>query len=90
MVSNLLTVDEAAAILVVKRARIYDLCRRRMLPVVRIGRQVRFDSQALLDWISQGGTLHLNQAERMNDDKKIKCACDLATSRHKHDNAKSG
>lgn len=36
--------------------RTWELIRRRMLPgVVRIGRQIRVDEEALEEWIKQGG-----------------------------------
>lgn len=41
-ISPLLTAAEVAAILRVRRSRVYDLARHGQLPVVRLGRQVRF------------------------------------------------
>lgn len=35
--------------------RIYELCRKGIIPHVRIGRRVKFDPQAIEDWIRQGG-----------------------------------
>jgi excisionase family DNA binding protein len=43
----LITVDEAAVILRVKRARAYELARQGVIPVVRLGRQVRVDPRRL-------------------------------------------
>lgn len=51
--------DEVALILKVTKARVYELARERVLPpgvVVRIGRQLRFDLNALAVWIAQGGS----------------------------------
>ena len=53
---RLLTAEEVAAILRVKTARAYELSRTRVLPTVRIGRQVRYDESALLEWIRAGGS----------------------------------
>ena len=52
---RLLTAKEVAAILCVKPARVYELSRIKLLPTVRIGRQVRYDESALLEWIKAGG-----------------------------------
>lgn len=35
--------------------RIYELCRKGLIPHVRIGRRVKFDPQAIEEWISKGG-----------------------------------
>jgi excisionase family DNA binding protein len=54
--SNLLTVEEVAAVLRVPRARAYELARTGVIPgVVRIGRQVRVDSGRLEGFIRKGG-----------------------------------
>ncbi len=52
---RLLTVPEVAPILRVSAARAYELARDGVLPVVRIGRQVRVDPTVLRDWIREGG-----------------------------------
>ena len=55
---QLVKVKEAAQILNVDRHRMYELARE-ILPsgvVVRIGRQIRFDPDALQVWITKGGT----------------------------------
>ena len=53
---ELVTVAEAAAILNVKRWRVYELCRRDAIPgIVRIGRQVRIAREGLLQLIEEGG-----------------------------------
>ena len=61
MQKRLKTADEVADFLGVTIPRVYDLARQHMFPpgvVVRIGRQVRFDEDALAGWISRGGTAH--------------------------------
>jgi excisionase family DNA binding protein len=51
----LLTLTEVAKILRVKYARATDLARSNILPVVRLGRQVRVDQRALDAFIAGGG-----------------------------------
>jgi excisionase family DNA binding protein len=54
---NLLTANEVAQILRVPTARVYELARRKMLPVLTLGqRQVRFEEAALREWIAAGGS----------------------------------
>ena len=52
---RLLTVDETARVLRVSRQRVYELARSRLLPAVRIGRQLRFELAKLHQWIEKGG-----------------------------------
>ncbi len=52
---RLLTIPEAAEVLRVPRARIYQLAREGLLPVVHLGRQLRVDESQLHDWIASGG-----------------------------------
>ncbi len=55
-VNPLGTVDDLAARLGVRRGRAYDLVREGRVPgVVRIGRQIRIDLDAVDDWIRAGG-----------------------------------
>lgn len=51
----LLTVEEVSKRLSVPKSRAYELVRRDLLPVVRIGRQVRIDPEELEAWIRRGG-----------------------------------
>ena len=53
---KLLRVAEVALILDVPTARAYELARTGVLPVVRVGRQVRVDGEKLREWIDDGGT----------------------------------
>lgn len=46
----------AAELLDVSVARLYDMARRDMIPVVRYGRRLRFVVEHLNDWLDQGGT----------------------------------
>jgi excisionase family DNA binding protein len=52
---NLLTIDELAAVLHVRRQRAYDVVRQGLVPAVRVGRQLRVDRLALRAWIHAGG-----------------------------------
>lgn len=51
----LLTITEVAEILTVSTQRAYELARKGLLPVVRLGRQVRVAPAQLADWIVRGG-----------------------------------
>lgn len=46
-----ISVDEAAKLLGISRSFAYELCARRELPVIRLGRRVVVRRQALLDLI---------------------------------------
>ena len=52
---ELYTVEEAAAILRVSKARCYELIRKKLLPAVSLGRQKRVGSRALKTFIESGG-----------------------------------
>ena len=52
---RLLRVSEVATILGLSKSRVYELCRRNILPAVRIGRQVRVDHQEIEEFIRSGG-----------------------------------
>ena len=52
---RLLTIPEVARVLHVRTERAYQLARDGVLPVVRLGRQVRVNGRALDDWVAQGG-----------------------------------
>ena len=51
----LLSIDEVARRLGVRRARAYELVREGLLPAVRLGRQVRVSNEALRAWVLGGG-----------------------------------
>ncbi len=54
--TRLLKAKEVAGIYQLPLARVYELARSGVLPVVRIGeRQIRFDEAALNVWVSRGG-----------------------------------
>lgn len=52
---RLLRVPKVARILDISEQRVYEMARQDLLPHVRLGRQIRIDSQALDDFITQGG-----------------------------------
>jgi excisionase family DNA binding protein len=59
--NRLLVAREAWTILNISRSRFYDLVRRGVLPpgvVIKLGeRQLRFNEEALRQWIANGGLL---------------------------------
>jgi len=61
---ELLKADEVARMLRVPSARVYDLARQRVIPSVRLGRQLRFSESALQRWISDGGCALLGDWRR--------------------------
>jgi len=52
---RLLRISEVARVLQVEEPRAYALARQGVIPVVRIGRQVRVAEAALRRWIGSGG-----------------------------------
>ena len=52
---SLLSAPQVAQRLGVSTQRVYGLVRMKMLPVVRIGRDVRFDGAEIEAWIKAGG-----------------------------------
>jgi len=53
--TKLLKADEVARILDVPRDRIYEMASDDLLPVVRMGRQIRVDEAKLKECIEKGG-----------------------------------
>jgi excisionase family DNA binding protein len=53
---RLIQAKRASEVLSVSLARLYELARLGVIPVVRLGpRQIRFDEDALTEWARQGG-----------------------------------
>lgn len=52
---QLLRILEVAKTLSISPQRAYELARSNVLPVVRLGRQLRVDPSALAEWVAQGG-----------------------------------
>ena len=55
MTKELLTLAQTAKVLKVKYPRVAELARDGLIPVVRLGRQVRVDPDQLTEFISSGG-----------------------------------
>lgn len=49
----LLTVPEAARVLRISRNKVYELVRQRLIPAVRLGKNIRIPRQALDRWIAE-------------------------------------
>src|SRR6266404_539112 len=53
---RLIQAKRASEVLSVSLARLYELARLGIIPVVRLGpRQIRFDEDALTEWVKHGG-----------------------------------
>ena len=52
---GLQTVEDVARDFGVSKARMYELIRQGLIPVVRLGRQIRLSPDALDEWIRAGG-----------------------------------
>ena len=53
---RLIQAKRASEVLSVSLARLYELARLGVIPVVRLGpRQIRFDEDALTEWVKNGG-----------------------------------
>jgi excisionase family DNA binding protein len=50
-----LTADQVAAMMNVRVAHIYALCRADIIPHYYVGRLIRFEEDKVLAWIAQGG-----------------------------------
>lgn len=51
----LVSANEVAITLNVRKGRVYDLAREGILPSVRLGRQIRFSRRAIDEWVARGG-----------------------------------
>lgn len=59
-VKPLRTAEQVAPLLQVKPGRVYEMARLGILPkgvVIRMGRQIRFDEDSLIEWIRSGGSI---------------------------------
>jgi excisionase family DNA binding protein len=50
---GILTLEETACFLKVKKRMLYDRVQRNNIPHLRVGRLIRFSKTALLDWMAQ-------------------------------------
>jgi len=55
MTSQLLTLEQTARVLTVTHSRAAELARQGVLPVVRLGRQIRVNPDDLNQFIANGG-----------------------------------
>lgn len=55
MQTRLLQAKQVAEMLATTEGRVYELARLKLIPVCRLGRQVRFDEATLVEWIRKGG-----------------------------------
>ena len=58
-----LTAKEVSMLLQIPLARVYELARLNVIPTVRMGRQVRFNEDALREWASRGGSIEGSKTE---------------------------
>jgi len=68
MNKKLLRLPEVAKILDVRQGRVYALAREGLLPVIRIGRQLRVDPDKLQEWLDNGGQGYPGGWKRNKDD----------------------
>jgi excisionase family DNA binding protein len=58
----LIKAPEAAKMLDIRLARLYELTRQRIVPAVRVGpKQLRYDRESLREWIQRGGLKQDNE-----------------------------
>jgi excisionase family DNA binding protein len=50
---GILTLEETACFLKVKKRMLYDRVQRNNIPHLRVGKLIRFSKTALLDWMAQ-------------------------------------
>lgn len=56
MEKEIMVAEEVAKLLRVDKQRIYELVRRHLIPVIKVGeRQYRFSRAAIQRWLEQGG-----------------------------------
>lgn len=52
--ADLLNIDEAAQLLNLARATVYNLVSKKQIPVFKKGKRLYFSKAALLDWVQSG------------------------------------
>jgi excisionase family DNA binding protein len=50
---EILTIDEAAAFLKIKKRTLYDCVQRKTIPHLRAGKLIRFSKRTLLNWMQE-------------------------------------
>jgi excisionase family DNA binding protein len=58
-----LTAKEVSVLMRIPLARVYELARQNLIPCVRMGRQIRFNEEALREWAARGGTVITGQTQ---------------------------
>jgi excisionase family DNA binding protein len=67
---RLLTAKEVSSLLQVPVARVYELVRLNLLPVVKLGeRQMRFNEEKLREWVERGGCTPIISSTSTGSDK---------------------
>jgi excisionase family DNA binding protein len=62
---SLIQAKRASEVLSVSLARLYELARLGVIPVIRLGpRQIRFDEDTLTEWAKRGGLVEGNDTVR--------------------------
>ncbi|MCL6597630.1 MAG: helix-turn-helix domain-containing protein [Alicyclobacillus macrosporangiidus] len=56
MTLKLLKMSEVANMLNISVDRAYELARQGLMPVVRLGRQIRVEESDLINWVKSGGS----------------------------------
>lgn len=51
--ADILTPEEAAAFLKIKKRTLYDYVQRKTIPHLRAGKLIRFSKRALLNWMQE-------------------------------------
>lgn len=68
---RLLTARELAAQLGLTLARTYAMARNGLIPAVWLGRQLRFEPRAILEWLAMGGTQLPSRISRTTEKRLI-------------------
>ena len=55
---DVLTLDEAAALLRLGKRTVYGMCKEGTIPVKKIGQQWRFHRAKIMSWVEEGGNTH--------------------------------
>ena len=64
MMTNWLTLAEAAQYLKIGKSTLYDLARKGKIPAHKMGRKWRFDAKELDEWLKSGGVNTLGKKRR--------------------------
>ena len=76
---KMLLAEEASELLRVAVPRLYDLAKRGMIPCARLGRQVRFPEDALVEWVRAGGSPLMSAKEQTHRPSRFRSSSPLHT-----------